>query len=230
MKNKSQKKINIALSGDRGRMGQSLKRLIKKDSLKQVVAVANRSTSQKTWEEKQIDIVIDFSLPAMFSQTLNWCIKNKKPLVSGTTGLSQTQKQSLKLAAKKIPVFYAENMSWGIFCLSKCLLGLSGKSCSPVSVWIEDIHHINKKDKPSGTALKLKKHLPLDLQKIVKIKSERQGKELGTHRLFLKTKKESLMLEHRSMSRDLFSEGALKAAEFTLKKKKGLYSLENIYQ
>ena len=227
MKTTGRKKLNIALSGDRGRMGKSLKKLIKKDSKKQATAVANTKVTHKKWDHKKIDVVIDFSLPPMFLKTLKWCLDNNKALVSGTTGLSASQKQLLKKASKKIPIFYAENMSWGIFCLTKWLDGLSGEI---KSILIEDIHHKHKKDKPSGTALRLKNYLPKQMQKKVRIKSKRQGNELGIHRVFLKTDKEQIVLEHKSLSRDLFSEGAIKASEFIVKRKRGLYSVQDLWE
>lgn len=220
------KQIKIALSGDRGRMGQSLKKLIKQTPLKQVSAVANSQKSFQLWEAKEIDVVIDFSLPLHFEKVLAWCVANKKALVSGTTGLSPTQKRKLTVASKKIPIFYAENMSWGIFCLSHFLSSLSGEVRS---LQIEDIHHKDKKDKPSGTALRLKNSFSKKLQSKVKIKSYRKGKELGLHKIVITLAREKIILEHQCLSRDLFAEGALKASEFVSSKKKGLYSLQDIY-
>ncbi len=221
------KKIRIALSGDRGRMGKSLKRLLKKDPCKEVVAGANRSRSLELWDAKKIDAVIDFSLPSLFSKSLLWCVQNKKPFVSGTTGLSSKQKNLLKSSSKKIPVFYSENMGWGIFLLTKYISQLSGNK---ISILLEDRHHKEKKDKPSGTALRLKEHFPPSLKKKVRIKSYRQGSDFGTHRIYLKTPEETLLLEHKALSRDVFSKGAIKALECIFKKSKGLYSTTDIYR
>ncbi len=223
---KKNKKIKIALSGDRGRMGKSLKRLIKKDPSKEFVSGANRDRSLDHWDSKKIDAVIDFSLPPLFSKTLLWCVQNKKPFVSGTTGLNSRQKRQLKESSKRIPIFYSENMGWGVFLLTKYISQLSNDN---ISILVEDIHHKGKKDKPSGTALKLKKHLPSVLQKKIKMKSYRRGCEFGTHRVFIKTPEEILLLEHKALSRDVFSKGALKALDYILKKSKGLYSLSDIY-
>lgn len=225
-KRNQKRKIQIALSGDRGRMGKSLKKLIKKSSLMECTAKANRNLSSKNWKADQIDAVIDFSLPQLFTQSLNWCVKNKKAFVSGTTGLSSQQKKALKTASKKIPVFYGENMSGGIFLLSKWAKDLFNEQ---VQILIEDIHHKNKKDKPSGTALKLKKSLPPFLEKKTKIKSFRKGKEFGTHRLLIKSSEETLLLEHKALNRELFSKGALQALFFILKKSKGYYEPKDLY-
>ena len=226
-KKNQKRKIQIALSGDRGQMGKSLKKLIKKSSVMGCTAKANRKLSTKNWKASQIDAVIDFSLPQLFTQSLNWCVKNKKAFVSGTTGLSSQQKQALKTASKKIPVFYGENMSGGIFLLSQWAKDLFNEQ---VQVLIEDIHHKKKKDKPSGTALKLEKSLPQFLKKKTKIKSFRKGKEFGTHRLLIKSSEEILLLEHKALNRELFAKGALQALLFILKKSKGYYEPEDLYR
>lgn len=224
---KKQKVIQIALSGDRGRMGQSLKKVVKKSSRLKISSRANRNLSPEKWKAKNIDAVIDFSLPELFSKSLSWAVQNKKPFVSGTTGLSSLQKKALKKASKKIPVFYGENMSGGIFLLCTWLKDLSNKE---TKILIEDIHHKNKKDKPSGTALRLKNSLPPFLKTKTQIKSFRKGKEFGTHRLIIKSSEEVLILEHQALNRELFSKGALQALFFILKKKKGYYSPSDLYR
>lgn len=225
-KKRKQKMIRIALSGDRGRMGRSLKKIIKRSPILKVTAQANRTLSPKSWRAEDIDAVIDFSLPDLFSKSLNWALKNKKAFVSGTTGLNSYHKKALKKAAQKIPIFYEENMSGGIFLLSHWLKDLFNKE---LSITIEDIHHKNKKDKPSGTALKLKNSLPSFLKSQAQIKSFRKGRHFGTHRLLIKSSEEILILEHQALNRDLFSKGALQALLFILKKKKGYYRADDLY-
>ena len=146
--------------------------------------------------------------------------------MSGTTGLNLLQKKALKKASKTIPVFYGENMSGGIFLLTKWLKNLFNEE---TEILIEDIHHKNKKDKPSGTALRLEKSLPAFLKKKVKIKSLRKGREFGTHRILIKSSEEVLILEHRALKRELFAKGALQALFFILKKEKGYYSTPDLY-
>ena len=218
--------IRIALSGDRGRMGKSLKKLIKKSSSMKITAGANRDISPKGWQGSHVDAVIDFSLPDLFVQSLEWAVQNKKSFVSGTTGLKPSHKKALKIAGKKIPVFYGENMSGGIFLLTEWLKGLVNEE---VQVLIEDVHHKNKKDRPSGTALRLKQSLPAFLREKTKIKSVRKGEEFGTHRISIKGPEEFLLLEHRALNRELFAKGALQALLFILKKKRGYYEPSDLY-
>lgn len=220
------KQIRVALSGDRGRMGKSLKKLIKNNSKFKIKAVANRSAPVQDWNPKNIDVVVDFSLPSLWVQTLKWCETYQKPLVSGTTGLSPNQQAQIKKISQKIPIFYAENMSWGCFLMSQWLSQITPQKGT---LLLEDIHHKNKKDRPSGTALRLKKSLPKSVQKKVKIKSIRKGAHFGIHRLTLTTKDEKISVEHEAFHREVFAQGALHAAQFLIHKKKGLYSVQDIY-
>ena len=222
-------KINVALSGASGRMGQAVAQLIKKkNSGFSLVATVGFFSSFKKWEKKKIKGVIDFSAPELFSLTLKWCLENKKPFVSGTTALNSLQKNSLKKASKKIPVFYEENMSWGIWQINRWINTLSKPASE--KILLEDIHHKNKKDKPSGTALKLKRHFPPYAQKVLKIKSIRKADVFGTHRIYFKNKQEEVVLEHKALSRQLFAEGSLKALKWLIRKPPGLYSFDDLYR
>ena len=218
-------KIKTALSGT-GRMGASLKKLIKKSPYFEQAQTARREADFKNWDPKSIDGVIDFSAPDLFSKALLWAVTHKKPFVSGTTALKPSHKQALKKASKKIPIFYSENMSEGIFLFSQWVQHLFNPSAQFV---LEDRHHKYKKDKPSGTALRIKNHFPKFLKPQLKIKSYREGKEFGTHRLKVKSKEEILTIEHKALNREVFSKGALKALKLIIKKKKGYYQVQHLY-
>lgn len=231
-KKRKQKKINVALSGAGGRMGKAVKAVIKKKNsefvLKHVTPLLFnlRVSDLDNWKKKDITGVIDFSSPELFAVTLKWSVLNKKPFVSGTTALRASDKKLLKGASKKIPVFYEENMSWGIWQIKRWISSLSRQD---YKILLEDIHHKNKKDKPSGTALKLQRHFPAFAQKKLKVKSIRKGKEFGTHRIYFKSSQERVLIEHKALDRQLFAEGALKALQWLVKKPAGLYSLEDLY-
>ena len=218
--------LKIGLVGHSGKMGKSLQKLIKKSPLFEMTAKARTEDCFLSWKKKEIQAVIDFSSPKLCLKSLEWCIKNKKAFVSGTTGLSSKQKQALKKAGQVIPVFYSENMSVGVYLFSQWMKAISS---SDFQFLLEDYHHKDKKDKPSGTAIRLKNHLPKASQKKLKIKSYRKGKEFGTHRLILKSKEEVLTLEHKALGRDVFSKGALKALQFLIKKRKGFYDVKDLY-
>lgn len=226
-KKKISTEITVGLSGASGRMGRTVKELIKKKNSGFVLAAqAPPLLAFDLWDKKRIKGVIDFSSPELFSVALYWSLKNKIPFVSGTTALGAIHKRQLKSASKKIPVFYEENMSWGIWQIKKWINNVSEQASD---ILLEDIHHKNKKDKPSGTALKLQKNFPGFARKKLKIKSIRKGREFGTHRIYFKGSEEVVLLEHKALSRRLFAGGALRALKWLVKKPAGFYSFEDLY-
>ena len=232
--------IKIALSGASGRMGQAVKSLIRRKNsgcalLEQLPPSQSKALlwSQKEinqalsqWDFQKIHGVIDFSSPTLFNLTLKWCVAHQKPFVSGTTGLNSAQKKALKIASKKIPVFYEQNMSWGIWQIKTWIKQVAP---SVSSILLQDIHHKHKKDKPSGTALKLKQHFPPWAKKKLTIKSRREGDVFGTHKIIFKGSEEWVTLEHKALSRKLFASGSLKALKWLIQKPPGFYSFEDLY-
>ena len=100
-------------------------------------------------------------------------------------------------------------MSWGIWLIKSWIKKFSDSKIIDIS--LEDIHHKEKKDKPSGTALRLKMSFPKGVQKKVKISSIRKGREFGTHRIYFKAPEETVLLEHQALNRKLFARSALNA-------------------
>ena len=107
--------MKIALSGSGGRMGAAVQALIKSRPGMTVSALADRSHPVSGWKPLKIDGVIDFSLPPLFRETARWCEKHRKPFVSGTTGLAPADRDLLQRISRTVPLFYGENMSWGIW-------------------------------------------------------------------------------------------------------------------
>ena len=219
--------MKVALSGSTGRMGRALRELIENTRGFQITAEAHGNCLPSSWEPKNLDGVIDFSLPPLFSETLAWCAAHKKPLVSGTTGLTAKQKKTLQQSARKIPICYATNMSWGIWLVKNWVKTLSPPSS--FQILLEDIHHKNKKDQPSGTALSLKASFPPSLKKKVEVTSERRGREFGTHRIILRGEEEEILLQHKAFNRQVFAKGALRALKWLNGRPPKLYSMDDIY-
>lgn len=219
--------MRAALSGSTGRMGKALRELIENTKGFEVTAEAYRGLPPSSWNPKNLDGVIDFSLPPLFSETLSWCVTHKKPLVSGTTGLTIKQKKSLEQAARKIPICYGTNMSWGVWLVKNWVKTLSPPSS--FQILLEDIHHKHKKDQPSGTALSLKSSFPPSLKRKIKVTSERRGREFGTHRIILRGKEEEILLQHTAFNRQVFAKGALRALKWLKGRSPGLYSMDDIY-
>ncbi len=154
--------LKIGLQGASGRMGQEIIRLAEEMSDLKISSTIDPygKTSARRIEDvdpDSLDGVIDFSSPKASLSLARWCVKNKKFLVCGTTGISRPQIRALQGVGRKVPVLWAANMSLGVVALKKAL------SAMPIlegyDFQIEEIHHRHKKDNPSGTALALQNEL-----------------------------------------------------------------------
>lgn len=176
---------------------------------------------------EKIDAVIDFSLPAVSQQVAEWCAANRKPLVSGVTGLGENERVALATAAKKAAVLWSPNMSLGVAVLSRTLHELS--KLKNFSFQVEEFHHSAKRDQPSGTALKLQAVLAEATgAKLPEPVSIRGGGIFGIHRVFAMGEDETLMFEHQALNRRVFARGALVAATWLINQPPGLYSIDDL--
>ena len=225
--------VNIILSGSTGRMGQEIKTLVQKDSQISICAEVSRKNpfSQiKTDIVKTVDVVIDFSLPENFSSLLDFCFKHNVSLVSGTTGLTTEHFVCLDKLAQKTPVLWAPNMSLGIHFLNKIIKQLKYLD-NNFQFQVEEIHHVNKKDKPGGTALFLQNTLEKSLnQSLPEIKAYRKPEVVGEHTVQAFSDLEILTLKHKALKRQVFAYGALKAAQWILRKPSGRYEMSHLFE
>ncbi len=162
------KKINLAISGCLGRMGQQLIKSSKKNkSFKLVALTENRLINRKfngikpelnsTNAFKKTDVIIDFTVPNCTLEILKLASKLGKKVVIGTTGFNRSQENQIKKYSKKIPILKAGNMSLGVNLLMY-LTEIGSKSLNDDYLSkIFEVHHKHKKDYPSGTALMLGK-------------------------------------------------------------------------
>ncbi len=233
------KKLNIAVFGASGRMGQEIRQLLgESKSLTPALGISSKGGAegfQKTAKKleakdfKKIDVLIDFSIADSFSQVVQFAAENNLPLVSGTTGISEADKKLMSKAAQKIPLLWAPNMSLGIATLEKALSALA--ALKHFDFQIEETHHIHKKDSPSGTALLLQKKLQDVVgRSLPKPLAMRGGGVFGVHQVHVLGQNETLVFEHRALNRKLFAEGAVIAAQWLSSRKKGLYTLQDILE
>lgn len=192
------------------------------------------------------DIVIDFSVPEATQELCEEALKNPKPLVVATTGLSEHQQNLLIEASKKMPVLYSSNMSAGI-ALLKQLVEQVSKTLQDFDIEIVEHHHRHKIDAPSGTALTLGefaakgRNLTLDAVRIsgrdgqigtrskeeIAVMALRGGDIVGRHTVGFYNDGEYLEFSHTATSRETFSKGALRAAKWLIDKPCGLYSIND---
>jgi len=225
---KARTALKIALVGASGKMGVEIQKLAETAGL----AVVAKIDSDKDWKKaaaRNVDIVVDFSAPEGLEGALKWCLANKKSLVSGSTGLSPKQHKEIKAAAKKIAILYSGNMSLGIAVFSSMI-----KSLGAIKDWdfqIEEAHHAQKKDKPSGTALLLQEKLTAVVGSDVPAPHSLRGGGIpGIHTLWAMGPEETLVVQHTAFNRQVFARGALRAALWLFDKKEaGLYDLSDLY-
>ena len=197
---------------------------------------------------KKTNVIIDFTIPKCTLEVLKIASKLKKRVVIGTTGFTKKQEKMIKIYSKKIPILKAGNMSLGINLLMY-LTEITSKSLgSNFLSKVFEVHHKHKKDHPSGTALMLGKGIAVgknkDLNRLVGKKylnkrsfpygkkinfnSIRKGEVVGEHEVKFSSGKEIITLNHEAFDRALYSEGALTAAKWLIKKKPGLYSMRDV--
>lgn len=191
--------------------------------------------------------VIDFSTLSGLENVLDLCVKFKKPLVVGLTGLEEKHKLAIQKASESIPLVYSPNMSVGVNLLFK-LTEISAKVLGDsFDIEVLDIHHKHKKDSPSGTAGKLKDILLDSLQRKESdviygrhgVYSERPAKEIGVHTMragevvgehtvYFFSPEERIEITHRAQDRKTFGVGSVKAVDFVTAKEPGLYDMFDV--
>ena len=181
-----------------------------------------------TKDLNNISAVIDFSSPEGLTACINFCIENSIPLISGTTGLSAEQLETLRTAKKFIPILLASNMSLGVSNLKSSIEQYLLSISTPSKCKIIEIHHTNKKDSPSGTAIEIKsfiENLPgRKIDGLIDVHSYRIGNIFGIHRIIFENAEGITTFQHIANSRNIFARGAIKAAKWINTKEAGEYS------
>ena len=197
---------------------------------------------------KKTDVIVDFTVPKCTLDIIKIASKLKKRVVIGTTGFTQKEEGIIKKYSKKIPILKAGNMSLGVNLLMY-LTEIASKSLNDEYLSkVFEVHHKHKKDYPSGTALMLgkgiangknkefynligkkflnKKSFPYG--KKINFNSIRKGEIIGEHEVKFSSGKEIITLNHEAFDRALYSDGALTASKWLMKKKPGLYSMRDL--
>ncbi len=197
------------------------------------------------------DALIDFTGPEGAKLALAAALLHKKGLVIGSTGLGAELEDGIRAASGSIAIVYSSNMSVGVN-LVLDLVGIASKKApADFDIEITEAHHRHKKDAPSGTALMLAKAVAVakgwDLKTVLRFRSEekvdkdrssdeigmqviRAGEIVGDHTVLFAGPAETIEITHRAHSRDTFARGALRAAQFVVKAKPGLYSMREVLQ
>lgn len=260
----------IAIFGANGRMGRVLIEAIDLDDDAELVAASVREDSPWNGMDVgeiagigkrhilthgsldnmagQLDVTIDFTLPAALERNLEWCVEHNKAIVIGTTGLNTAQKSRLDEAAKHIPIVFAANYSVGVNLLHTLVRQTARVLGNSADIEIIETHHRFKKDAPSGTAVALGETIANELGRdltscavygregdtgerskdTIGFATVRAGDVVGDHTVLFADLGERIELTHRASSRLTFAKGAVLAAKWLSKRPPGLYSMEHV--
>jgi 4-hydroxy-tetrahydrodipicolinate reductase len=251
--------LKIAINGACGKMGQTILNQAKELKQLEITTLIDKTNNCynenslkiqtfETVNKELIDIIIDFSTNEGFNNSLDFALKHKIPIVSGTTGLRKETLKKMKDFSKQIAILHSSNMSLGINIVQIVLKQLATMTKNEFEIEIIEKHHSQKQDSPSGTALmlgqtiaKAKKlsfekiatfqrtgqHLNRDKEEIG-FSSIRAGGIAGEHTIIFASQNETIEITHTAFNRKIFANGALKAAIWLKSQKCGFYSMKNV--
>ena len=237
----------VIITGSKGRMGQALVSCAKKISGLEVVAQIGRG-DDLAGVIGGCDAVIDFSVHSATPGIARVCAKHNKALVIGTTGHTNAEVAEIVAHQKTIPMVWASNYSTGVntlFWLTRKAAEILGPD---FDLEVVEMHHRLKKDAPSGTAKTLAEILA-EVRKVqlstaarhgrvglvgertqgeIGVHAIRGGDVVGDHTVIFANVGERVELTHKASSRDTFANGALRAAQWLVKQKPGLYNMQDV--
>jgi 4-hydroxy-tetrahydrodipicolinate reductase len=237
----------IIITGSKGRMGQALLDCAARIPAIEVVGAVDQGDDLGNVIAKA-DVVIDFSFHSATLGVAELCAKNKKAVVIGTTGHDAEEKNKITALQPQIPMVIATNFSTGVntlFWLTRKAAEILGPG---FDLEVVEMHHRLKKDAPSGTATTLLeiladvRKLQLDAafrhgrhgivgertQNEIGIHALRGGDVVGDHTVIFANYGERIELTHKASSRDTFANGALRAAQWIVRQKPGLYDMQDV--
>ena len=246
--------MNVLLNGANGRMGNEMIQAISKNENLTIVCGFDRVENHirefpiyNNFEDikEKVDVIIDFSVPVATFKVLEYARKKHIPTVIATTGFANHEIAKIKEISKEIPIFRSSNMSLDINLMAEIVKKVA-EVLKDTDIEIIETHHNNKVDAPSGTAILLadainevfeekKKYNFERMQKREKrdrneigFSSIRGGNIVGEHTVQFFGENETLEIKHTSYSRQVFAEGAMKAAEFIVNQKNGFYGMKDM--
>ncbi len=256
--------VSVVVTGALGRMGSTIIRLVEVDPELKLAGVVERPTCQaglsafvcsagvdinEVLPQAPGAVVIDFTAPDATVAAAQAAARHGNPMVAGTTGLTPEQLAELEKAAKIVPLLWAPNMSMGINVLLKVLPEFVRLLGEGYDIEMVELHHNQKKDAPSGTALKLAQCMAQardwDLDKVGKycregiigarpkeeigVQTIRGGDVVGVHTVYFMGPGERIEVTHQAHSRDTLAQGALRATKWIVTQKPGkLYAIADM--
>ena len=240
--------VDLAITGAAGRMGSRLIALAQQDRELRVVAAIERADHPQMSRDAgdvagvgainvpiaaevtaSPKVLIDFSSPDSMRHWLKFCRDRGIAMVIGTTGLKESDHASIDEASRDIAVLQAPNMSLGVNLLFRIAGEVARRLGSDYDIEIVEAHHRFKKDAPSGTAIGLSDAISNAAGRSqVPMHSLRIGDEVGRHTAYFAALGERLELTHVATTRDTFALGALRAAKWLSRQKRGRYGMNDV--
>lgn len=235
----------ILINGAKGRMGHAVASAA--TDLGLPVGAAVDVGDDLAAALRQADVVVDFSSHAATRAMLEAAVAQRKPIVLGTTGHSAEEKKDLLVLAAKVPCVWAGNFSVGVNLLFALTRRASAILGNDYDAEVVEMHHRFKKDAPSGTAARLLEII-LEERKLsaaalrhgregitgertnseVGIHALRGGDVVGDHTVMFAALGERLELTHKASDRGIFARGALRAAQWVVTQKPGVYDMQDV--
>lgn len=177
----------------------------------------------------EVDVVIDFTTPEAVLTDIERCVRAGKAMVVGTTGwYGQIERVRQAVEQAGTGFVFASNFSYGVNLFFQVIRAAAPALMHGYAGLIHEIHHVHKKDAPSGTAMSMQRVLEQASGEQLEITSEREGEVPGIHILELESAGDRIVLTHDVKSRRAFAEGAVLAAEW-IAGKKGFYDFKDIF-
>ena len=229
------------LIGGKGRMG-SLIASTAQAAGHTVLGMAD-AFDKSALEGEAADVVIDFSHRDNLSWIKDYVLQNHCALVYGTTGVTEEDRAVLNELAKTVPVFYSSNFSYGVAVLRKLIATAVPLLKDTFDMELVETHHNQKKDAPSGTAKALLEIMNPDGEftevygregitgargKEIGVHALRGGTEAGEHSVFFFGDNERITVSHHAANRQIFVNGAIRAARYLEGKEAGMYNMDDL--
>ncbi|MEO0212286.1 MAG: 4-hydroxy-tetrahydrodipicolinate reductase [candidate division WOR-3 bacterium] len=216
--------MKIAIIGINGKMGREVANILKENNYD----FFGISKEDDFSIYKNADILIEFTNSQANFEHIKIVLNEPRKYIIGTTGFSQEQLELIKELSKKTAVFLSYNFSYGLNVLLKIIPELY-KRLLDYDIALYEIHHKQKKDKPSGTAkMILEKLKEVNNNLNVEIGSFRIGGVFGEHVLLFSNEGEVIEIKHKALSRKVFAIGVLKAIEFIKDKEIGFFTMSDL--
>lgn len=214
--------MRVLLVGDKGKMGQNMSQLLMKKGVEFLGIDRENRDDALAFSP---DVILDFSSSACLKDNLNLARTKNCPIVVATTNHDENNLKLIEDFKNELPIFLSSNFSILFNLMLKMLKNI--KKDENLDIIVEETHHRYKKDAPSGSCKEILKILN-EKGFSPQVCAFRVGEIVGEHSVKIILNNESLHLAHTALNRQVFCEGALKACEFILSKKSGLYFMSDL--